>query len=139
MTRLPDWRERLQEAEAPHLQAKFEWGVHDCVIRPADAILAITGVDLAEPFRGRYSSLGEARALLKGLGCKTTVDYVKRFLPQMRPIEARTGDLAVVDSGKAWPGGALGIVLSSRIAVYAPDGSASAVPLTAALKAFKVG
>lgn len=97
----------------------------------------MTGADLAEPFRGRYKSASEARAIVRSLGCKSHVDYVARYLPRIKPIMASTGDVAVVDGGAL--GKALGIVMSSRIAVYAPDGSPAALPLTAALAAFKVG
>jgi hypothetical protein len=42
----------------------FAWGQNDCCMFAADAVLAMTGVDYAANFRGKYTTkVGAARAL----------------------------------------------------------------------------
>lgn len=45
----------------------FAWG-DDCLIDTADWVLAATGIDVAAPFRGRYSDAETCRALFRGRG-----------------------------------------------------------------------
>lgn len=62
--RLRDWPERLAALFAARLAQPFEWGVHDCCLFAADAVLAVTGHDPAADLRGTYSSeLGAQRVL----------------------------------------------------------------------------
>ena len=46
----------------------FVWGVHDCCTFCADAVQAITGVDVMGTLRQRYQSAFEALALTQELG-----------------------------------------------------------------------
>jgi hypothetical protein len=65
MTRFDDWPERLEKFLAQSKdKASLEWGSFDCCLFSCDAVLAITGVDLAADFRGEYSSeMGAAKLL----------------------------------------------------------------------------
>lgn len=122
-----------------HTSASFEWGVHDCVVWPADCVLAITGFDPAATARGAYSDEESALAYLAKLGVKSQVDLAARLFPPIHITEARSGDLAVVPTGRKWRL-ALGVVAGSRIAVYDVNGRPSAVSLIGLTKrAFKVG
>jgi hypothetical protein len=62
--RLRDWPERLAALFAARAQQPFEWGVHDCCMFAADAVLAVTGHDPAADLRGQYSTeTGAVRVL----------------------------------------------------------------------------
>ena len=77
----------------------FEWGRHDCVLWPADAVLALTGIDHAAPYRGRYSSpLGAARLLRRELGLEFPEHLFDRVLGERLPRAlARLGDVVAAD------------------------------------------
>lgn len=60
---LTDWLDRALTAEAGF------WGLADCFLWPADWVLARTGVDPAEGFRGRYrTALGATRLVQRAGG-----------------------------------------------------------------------
>ena len=42
----------------------FAWGTNDCCLFVCDVILAMTGTDLGEDYRGEYSTAEEAAALI---------------------------------------------------------------------------
>lgn len=65
MRRLEDWPERLAAFVEERRAKPFRWGQNDCALFAADAVAAVTGVDLAERWRGRYSD--EVTALQMGL------------------------------------------------------------------------
>ena len=105
--RRADWEQRLSAYLEPLVfGARFAWGQCDCALYVADAVLAMTGHDIAAPFRGKYSSAaGSARALKRyGAGdLKSTFDTL---LPP-RPVGfARRGDVVMHD-------GAVGICMGA--------------------------
>lgn len=105
--RLPDWEQRLSEyIMALSDDPVFIWGERDCAMAAADAVLAMTGVDILAAFRGKYSTAaGSVRALKRyGTGdLRTTFDTL---LPE-RPIGmARRGDVVMHE-------GAIGICMGA--------------------------
>ena len=68
LPRLRDWPERLDALLRARAEWPFVWGVHDCCTFCADAVLAITGVDVMGTLRQRYQSAFEALALTQELG-----------------------------------------------------------------------
>lgn len=66
--RLPDWQHRFGDLVHARAQTPFAWGSHDCCLWAADAVHAITGVDLAADLRGAYASEPDAAALLNAAG-----------------------------------------------------------------------
>lgn len=62
--RLRDWPERLAALFAAREAAPFTWGVHDCCLFAADAVLAVTGHDPAADLRGTYTTAAEAVRVL---------------------------------------------------------------------------
>ena len=56
MTRLKDWEQRLSRLILDSLERPFEWGQHDCALWISNAVLAMTGSDPAEHYRGTYST-----------------------------------------------------------------------------------
>jgi len=65
--RYQDWEARLHGFCSARRGVPFTWGANDCALFVADAVQAISGVDLASGCRGRYSSAHEADVLLEGL------------------------------------------------------------------------
>lgn len=87
----------LSRAKAP-----FAWGGNDCALFAADGIKAITGVDIADDFRGKYSTEEEALALVKTVCNGATVADAAVHCAQKhglvewpKPLLARRGDLVV--------------------------------------------
>jgi len=66
--RLRDWPERLDALLRDRADWPFVWGVHDCCTFCADAVQAITGVDVMGTLRQRYHSAFEALGLTQELG-----------------------------------------------------------------------
>ena len=63
--RLDDWEARLDRLLVEGWGRPFELGQWDCCLFVADAIMSTTGEDLAADLRRQYSSLDEARWLLR--------------------------------------------------------------------------
>ena len=83
----------------------FEWGVNDCCLYAANAILAYTGVDIASEFRGIYKSeFGALRAIKEVTGGSTVADAAaycaqKHGLVEHEyPLMAKRGDLVVYNN-----------------------------------------
>lgn len=133
MTRLPDWRSRLNAAIEAARPRPFDEDAFHCAFFAADMVEAMTGVDPAAPFRG-LSRLAAER-VLREAGVNL-VGYVARLFAEVHPSRAALGDIAAI-AGEGGP--ALGIVLGAEIMVPAGDGSGlGTVPLTDALRAFRV-
>jgi len=84
----------------------FAWGTSDCCLFAANALLAITGTDIADDFRGKYATEREAFVLIRTLtGGSTTADAVayaasKHGLVEREyPLMAQRGDLVVIANG----------------------------------------
>lgn len=132
MKRFYDWPRRLEAQILASRNAKFEWGKSDCAMFAADAILAMTGVDLAADFRGKYSDEAGARGLFE-----SAIAHASQVLPAIDLGFARRGDLVLTRNGSADPG--LGIVgLDGRSALCASDRGFIHVPRVRWIRAWKV-
>lgn len=87
----------IERAKTP-----FAWGKNDCALFAADGIQAITGVDIAADFRGKYSDEAGALAAIKSVCNGTTVADAAVYCAQKnglkewaKPLLARRGDLVV--------------------------------------------
>jgi hypothetical protein len=83
-------------------RAPFKWGANDCALFAADGIQAITGVDIAADFRGKYSTEADAMELIKTVtGGETIADAAAwcarkhNLVEWPKPFYARRGDLVV--------------------------------------------
>lgn len=135
LERLQGWRGALNAAVAAHRGHGFAWGTHDCATFAADCVLAMTGIDFAASFRGRYDSAEGAARLLAAAGYRSHVDLAAAVLPEIHPAEACRGDIAVVPT-EANP--ALGVVTGATIALFGLGGIGF-VRLDRAIRAFRVG
>lgn len=68
--RYPDWPDRLAAFVHARRRLPFVWGSNDCAIFACDGWLALTGVDLAATFRGRYDTAAGAARALRAHGCR---------------------------------------------------------------------
>lgn len=102
MIRLEGWEDRLDAAIATGRRASFRFGgdvPHDCLSFPALCISALTGVDLYEPFRGRYADEGGARRLVPDIEAFLDGMAARLSWPALEARQARKGDLAAVRLG----------------------------------------
>lgn len=99
LRRLDDWRARLAAEMDRQRRDPFAWGKHDCAIGFAAGIVeALTGVDMARGYRGKYASPRGALKLLKDEGADSLSAFVAARLPGVLPAFANVGDIGVVAS-----------------------------------------
>jgi hypothetical protein len=118
--RLHDWPERLSKTIAAARGTPGGWGTHDCCTFGADCILAVTGVDVAADWRGKYDS---ERAGLKLAGVRTLPELAARFFQEVHPVFAHRGDVGVAPVGELRRGEkALMLVVFDGAFVRGPTG-----------------
>lgn len=121
MTRLPDWETRLHAALITRTSTHFEWGTHDCALFACDCVLAMTGVDIADWFRGKYRSRNGALRIMRkftgGYGLDSLAEKIaaQHRIHEVKMTEAKRGDIVLVDAN----GPTLGIVSLDGIRGYA--------------------
>ena len=136
-TKTKDWQHRLTAYLSSIHRLPFEAGKLDCAIFTAGAVLAMTGVDHAKGWRGKYRSLAKGLKALEKAGHADHVALAASLYPEVPPIMAQEGDIAVVPSDGVDDVEALGIVQGHSIYVMSRGGLVL-VPLTAATRAFRV-
>lgn len=134
MKRLPDWRDRLIAYLAASARTPFAEGRHDCALFAAAAILAMTGEDPAQDFRGRYSTTRGGLRVLRRAGFADHLAIADRYFDPMPCAFARPGDLAAVPGAE---GPALGIVQGDRVYVLRREGLGT-VSILKAVHAWRV-
>jgi len=124
--------------------APFVWGQHDCALFAADGIEAMTGVDIAAAFRGKYDSEASALAAIAAIcGGKTVADAAawcaaQHEMPEWRaPLYAQRGDLVVLEESGRLIAGL--VHLSGRHVVCAGETGLLRLPITAIVRAWHVG
>ncbi|MDB6177942.1 hypothetical protein PAF17_10560 [Paracoccus sp. Z330] len=138
MRRLENWRARLSAELDAQRRAPFAWGSHDCAIGFACRVVeAITGEDLAAPYRGTYDSPLGALRVLRDSGALTLGDFVAMHLQEIAPARAHIGDLCLVPStGPIGQG--LGMVDATSLIVLTETGQGRR-PRADMIRAFRVG
>lgn len=138
MKRLPGWRARF-EAVIDDMRLKpFAWHDNDC--GPAlvgRTVEALTGEDVASPYRDKYHDAASALRLVRASGFDDLADLVASQLPEIHPSQARIGDVAAFQMDSAFKS-ALGVVNGERVFVLRPEGIAT-MDLLQAQRAFRVG
>ena len=135
MTRREDWFVRLSGFLAVAERCAFVPGQFDCALFAAGAVEAMTGVDLAAHWRGRYRSLRGGLRVLRSEGYRDHIDLVRAHFPPIAPSMAGVGDLGVIETDS---GPALGLVLGPLVAVLKVGGGLDRVPLTRLEGAFRI-
>src|SRR5579864_5172264 len=113
LTRVAHWDTRaLYNFLRERAREPFAWGKNDCALFVADAVEAMTGVDIAAEFRGLYQSEEEAFALIRtvtgGEGIEAAAAWcaARHNLEEFAyPLGARRGDLVTLeDAGRVIAG-----------------------------------
>lgn len=114
--------------------ARFEYGRHDCALFAAGWVKLKTGRDLT--CGASYRSLRGGIEILQSLGFSDHVEATATFLPEVPLLTARLGDIAAIPGRRRIP--ILGIVTGERIAVLTRPKGGGFIPLTEAVRAFRV-
>lgn len=102
MTRLAGWQSALEKFLNAHRLDPFAYGSWDCALFVCDAVLAMTGVDMAAQFRDRYSSRSEAREVAREITGGPSVLKIARHVTTMHAMpktpvsHLRRGDVALI-------------------------------------------
>ena len=143
MLRAHDWPTRLLNHVELARRTPFAWGVSDCCLFACDCVRAMTGVDPAAWFRGRYKTQRGAMRALKtfaGGGLEATARRITAELgmPEISPALAQRGDVVLLSLPDCPPENlALGICLGDHHAAQGPAGISN-VPLAFAVRAWRV-
>lgn len=132
VARLPDWQARLVAYLGRIQSTPFDAATHHCALFAAGAVEAMTGRDLAAPWRGL--TLTQGMAALRQAGFADHVDLVASHLDEVPVAFAQPGDVAALST----PDGlALGIVQGAAIYILRPEGLGLS-PLLSASRMFRV-
>jgi hypothetical protein len=88
-----------------HRDEKFKYGARDCCLFTAGCIEAMTGIDIAAWFRGRYSTRKESLALVEERTGKASIQAVIEYVAaehgfQPVPVSlAQRGDMVLIGKG----------------------------------------
>jgi hypothetical protein len=142
MERRENWEDFLSDFICKRKDSAFKYGENDCCLFVADAVENITGVDIAEEFRGKYTSKVEAyRLLIKYSGGaveETFKELSKNYgFHEISTKYAGRGDIALV---RGEMGDAVGIVdmTGERVAIPARKGLIY-FPMEEIIKSWRVG
>lgn len=135
MQRRPDWHARLTGFLLDCAGRPYRPGRFDCAIFAAGAIEAMTGVDLAADWRGRYRTLRGGLRVLRAEGYHDHLALAAAHFPAIPIALAQSGDLAVVDGPD---GPALGVVMGPQIHALHPEAGLVALPLLQAQGGFRI-
>ena len=98
LIRLQDWPLSLSDFLVQRADMPFMWGSNDCLMLAADAVLAITGSDLAADMRGTYATAEQAQEVLSQFGA-TVEDALDARLGSRKSVAyAQRGDIVTFES-----------------------------------------
>ena len=134
MNRLEHWRVHFDAFLTERARQPFAWGRNDCAIFAADAVQAVTGVDLAGRLRGATTARQAVR-LLRRHGDLLGIASAALGAP-VGVHQAQEADVLLVRMGRR---SALGVRLADDVVVGPGLDGLQAVPLQQALCAWRVG
>jgi hypothetical protein len=121
----------------------FKWGSNDCCLFAANAVLAITGTDLADDFRGKYTDEASAFALIKTVTGGTTVADAAAYCAKKHnlteyahPLMAKRGDLVVISNAGNLIAGV--VHLNGREVVSVNDQGMVRLPITSITRSWSI-
>lgn len=115
LTRFPDWTSRLESFLRESADRKFKYGQMDCGLFVADAILSMTGTDIAEPYRNRYSSRAEALSLASEIADAKSIEAIAtersaaHGMTEVPFLRANRGDMILLRRPRDFSLGILGL------------------------------
>jgi hypothetical protein len=138
MKRLPDWKDRFRRFLEANRARPFRWGAWDCCLFAVNGVRAITGVDLAAQYRGRYHTWLGATRILGGdmLAFVDAVAKENRIARHADFRDASPGDVVMAHVGER---PTLGLANPIRLAVFATQDGLAEFPYSVVTHAWKVG
>lgn len=134
LRRVRDWRARLSDLIEDRRRIPYS-EENNCGLFLADCIQAMTGVDLAAEFRGKFRSVAEAIILLRKAGYPDLCVFAAAHLDEIPPAMARAGDIMAFPSEQSgWAGG---VVNGERVTVMGEAGLGTVSRIDAA-RAFRI-
>jgi hypothetical protein len=113
--RISTWEQALADYIAIKRHEPFEYGVNDCCLFAAGAVVEITGEDPMPEFRGKYDSLKGSLTVIKEIGAGTLEATLDGKFPEVAIGNAQRGDLAFLD-------GSVGVVMGGFAYFVSDDG-----------------
>lgn len=101
---LTNWEDRLYEYIASMRDVPFKYGENDCCTFVGGAVLAVTGTDKMQEFRGKYKSMASSVKALREIGAGDLEKTIDSKFPEVPISLAQRGDIAFYD-------GSLGVVM----------------------------
>jgi hypothetical protein len=129
--RIPAWEDALVNYMAMKRHEPFEYGVNDCCLFAAGAVIEITGEDPMPEFRGKYDSLKGSLKVIKEIGAGTLEATLDAKFQEIGIGHAQRGDLAFFD-------GSVGVVMGG-FAYFASDDGLEKIPRALWDKCWSVG
>jgi len=136
MIRAEDWVNRLDDYFKRTETLPFSLGANDCCLFAAGAVQAMTGVDLAARFRGKYRTEAGAMRILKRYADGDVRAMMTRMardnaLEEVTPLRLTRGSIALIShDGRE----SLGVISLTGAHILAPAVTGRAqFPLTRAL------
>jgi hypothetical protein len=113
--RISAWEDALANYIAIKRDEPFEYGINDCCMFAAGAVLEITGEDPMAEFRGKYDSLKGSLKVIKEIGAGTLEATLDGKFPEVPIGHAQRGDLAFFDDS-------IGVVMGGFAYFVSDDG-----------------
>lgn len=129
--RILTWQDTLVNYIASKRHEPFEYGVNDCCMFAAGAVLEMTGEDPMSEFRGQYDSLKGSLKVIKEIGAGTLELTLDSKFEEVSIGYAQRGDLAFFD-------GSVGVVMGD-FAYFASDDGLERIPRDLWDKCWSVG
>ena len=129
--RVPAWEDALVNYIAIKRHEPFEYGVNDCCLFAAGAVIEITGEDPMSEFRGKYDSLKGSLKVIKEIGAGTLEATLDGKFPEVSIGHAQRGDLAFFDDS-------VGVVMGG-FAYFVSDDGLEKIPRAMWDKCWSVG
>lgn len=98
MSRRPDWISRVNDVFVGRAALPFVWGSNDCILFPADCVLAATDIDPAADFRGAYHGARRAKRIVQALGGLEAL-AARHCGEEVAPGLAQYGDVGLLVNG----------------------------------------
>ncbi len=138
MPRVEQWRGRFEAAVDAIKGKPFDWETNECGTGlVGNIVLAVTGQDMAGPYRGKHKDAKSALRTMREAGFQNLGDFVASMLPEIHPSQAKIGDIAAMEVDSPF-GHALGVVNGERVFVLMENGIGT-IDLLQCQRAFKVG
>ncbi|PLX36990.1 MAG: hypothetical protein C0605_07945 [Hyphomicrobiales bacterium] len=132
--RKPDWPSRMLDILDEHVERPFAWGVSDCGILFADAVVAQTGFDPLAGMRGYRTKAGALRVLRRA-GFASVAELVAARFEEIPLAQAGRGDLGLPEVADALTSPA---VITGALAVSKDENGPVTLSRSLIKRAFKV-